>query len=264
MSNSVEYNCKISREYVVVFNKLCIADGLVRGVPRDTLSPYHVFAGKGSLLFICRPEEWYGEVYYQGKGVPYFITGDSRNGPGGIEDVQSKHLDREYSAKFRHVRAFGDDGVDHINIYSKGKTELGRMLSNFYHAPFEMPELGVFNTIEGLWYYQLKPVEDFKVLNGFECKSLGKRLKLSNDRLNGEDLTKFKYNIRKAMWIKANTYENIRIALMSCKLPLEHYYNYGGKKAYAGYEWILDSWDKIRLSLVKEEAKLPKEIGLHY
>jgi len=29
-----------------------------------------------------------------------------------------------------------EDGITHINIYSKGKTDLGRMLSNFAKLPF--------------------------------------------------------------------------------------------------------------------------------
>lgn len=29
-----------------------------------------------------------------------------------------------------------NDGIDHINIYSKGKTELGCLLSNFAFSPF--------------------------------------------------------------------------------------------------------------------------------
>lgn len=29
------------------------------------------------------------------------------------------------------------DGIDHINVYSKGKTELGKLLSNFARTPFE-------------------------------------------------------------------------------------------------------------------------------
>ena len=30
------------------------------------------------------------------------------------------------------------DGIDHINIYSKGKTELGKYLSNFTYAPIKL------------------------------------------------------------------------------------------------------------------------------
>ena len=30
-----------------------------------------------------------------------------------------------------------DDGITHINIYSQGKTQLGRFLSNFEPSPIE-------------------------------------------------------------------------------------------------------------------------------
>lgn len=36
------------------------------------------------------------------------------------------------------------DGVDHINIYSRGRTPLGQALSNFAHTPFEHPKDGKF------------------------------------------------------------------------------------------------------------------------
>lgn len=45
-----------------------------------------------------------------------------------------------------------EDGVTHINIYSKGKTELGRMLSNFTSFPIELDGQR-FNSIEGVWFY---------------------------------------------------------------------------------------------------------------
>jgi hypothetical protein len=45
------------------------------------------------------------------------------------------------------------DGIDHINIYSRGKTEVGRQLSNFAHTPFTHKDYGYFNSVEGLWYY---------------------------------------------------------------------------------------------------------------
>ena len=41
-----------------------------------------------------------------------------------------------------------NDGVDHINIYSKGLTELGRFLSNFEHILITTED-GDFNSIEG-------------------------------------------------------------------------------------------------------------------
>lgn len=44
-----------------------------------------------------------------------------------------------------------NDGIDHINVYSGGATELGRLLTNFAHTPFEN-EYGKFESVEGFWY----------------------------------------------------------------------------------------------------------------
>jgi hypothetical protein len=46
-----------------------------------------------------------------------------------------------------------EDGVTHINVYSRGNTELGRLLSNFAHTPFSHPEFGEFASVEGFWYW---------------------------------------------------------------------------------------------------------------
>lgn len=45
------------------------------------------------------------------------------------------------------------DGVTHINIYSKGKTQLGRVASNFAYFPFEIPNDGRFSSVEGYWHW---------------------------------------------------------------------------------------------------------------
>lgn len=31
-----------------------------------------------------------------------------------------------------------EDGITHINVYSKGATELGRLLTNFAHTPLHI------------------------------------------------------------------------------------------------------------------------------
>jgi len=47
----------------------------------------------------------------------------------------------------------GVDGVTHVNIYSKAKTELGRWLSNFAYAPIRITGHGRFASIEAYWYW---------------------------------------------------------------------------------------------------------------
>jgi len=57
-----------------------------------------------------------------------------------------------------------DDGLSHINIYSKGMTELGRLLSNFANTPVNTPQDGKFTSIEGYWYWLLGKNDNREVL----------------------------------------------------------------------------------------------------
>lgn len=76
-----------------------------------------------------------------------------------------------------------NDGVKHIRIDNRGKTQLGRMLDSQYMSPFEIPGLGTFNSTEGLWYYisMKRPPEDFRVLRGNLCRKLIRELKDRNE-----------------------------------------------------------------------------------
>jgi hypothetical protein len=64
------------------------------------------------------------------------------------------------------------DSVSHINIYSKAATQLGRMLSNFYHAAFEYGKYGYFESVEGFWYYYFtgQKHEHLRTLYGIAAK----------------------------------------------------------------------------------------------
>lgn len=44
------------------------------------------------------------------------------------------------------------DGIDHINVYSGSRTELGKMLSNFYHFEIETKD-GKFQSVEAYWFW---------------------------------------------------------------------------------------------------------------
>lgn len=46
-----------------------------------------------------------------------------------------------------------EDGISHINIYSMGKTKLGKFLSHFFPVPVTHPKYGKFPTIENFWQY---------------------------------------------------------------------------------------------------------------
>ena len=66
---------------------------------------------------------------------------------------------------------YKEDGVDHIRVHIKAKTELGRQLSEFYVRPFRLPELGEFNHLIGLSLYLQTgmDISELRHLPPYEC-----------------------------------------------------------------------------------------------
>ena len=148
------------------------------------------------------------------------------------------------------------DGITHINIYSAGETELGRALSNFSYFPFEMPEDGHFNCIEGYWYWLLIPESnprrnDLRVCQGHIAKQLGRDL--LREYINAPPLVTpapvFKKKILTAIRMKAEN-PKLRKMLVESSLPFDHYYVYGNKKVKPSeHWWVIEEWELIRQEL---------------
>lgn len=71
-----------------------------------------------------------------------------------------------------------NDGVDHINICSHGKTLLGQLGTNFAHVPFRHPEFGFFASMEAYWYWIKTGLihNQLRRLYGATAKTAGIRL----------------------------------------------------------------------------------------
>lgn len=142
-----------------------------------------------------------------------------------------------------------EDGITHINIYSKGKTHLGRFLSNFTLSPIKIKN-DKFNSIEGYWYYLLCGLEcnnkwknELKNAYGFEAKKLGKK---STSR-DWDDSDEFKNKIKNAIIIKINTYNMVEDIVYS-ELPFDHYYVYGGAaRKSKEAQWLIDFFNDLRI-----------------
>lgn len=118
-----------------------------------------------------------------------------------------------------------EDGITHINVYSKGKTELGKWLSNFTKTPIETED-GYFESIEGYWYWlgtNHERKDELRHVSGWQAKSLGREIK-SEDWQSSDD---FKRKICAAITIKINSNSKMLLALKENTLPLTHYYVYG-------------------------------------
>jgi hypothetical protein len=141
------------------------------------------------------------------------------------------------------------DGVDHINLYSRGRTPLGRLLSNFAHTPFDLPEHGPFASVEGYWYWlQCEPAsrrERLRALHGFAAKKAGRTLRIQ-DRRRTDDL-EFRRAIARALREKTRQTPGLAGMLGASTLPLAHYYVFQGSVVTpAGNEWILEALDFFR------------------
>ncbi|MFW6002245.1 MAG: hypothetical protein ACOCQD_02810 [archaeon] len=136
-----------------------------------------------------------------------------------------------------------DDGITHINIYSKGKTELGRFLSNFTYSPITLPDHGNFNSIEGYWYWLGTRDEKLRYLHGFAAKKYGRKLK----RINNLPEKEFQSLICRAIWRKIASNPHFYRELIKSNLPLTHYYIIMGKCiSPKNQEWLLNFINRIR------------------
>lgn len=132
-----------------------------------------------------------------------------------------------------------EDGVTHLNVYSKARTELGRWLTNFAHTPIDTED-GPFESIEGYWYWLGNHDERLRVLHGWQAKDYGRKL-VKEHKL---DHVLFEHKIKKAIALKIDANPIMRSLLVANKLPLAHYYVYGNPVnpvvRDAGYKWILE------------------------
>lgn len=166
------------------------------------------------------------------------------------------------------------DGVDHINIYSKARTALGKVLSNFHM--FEIrTEDGTFWSVEAYWAWLSVPEtcekrEELRgKITGWDAKQIGHRLV--------EDYGKrfeprFEEKIMSAIKYKIDHFKPL-IKPFVRDLPFVHYYcwgdpNKGFKKVDVTekYRWMIDGIHSYCMEILeeksKEEIKVPNKIIL--
>jgi len=139
------------------------------------------------------------------------------------------------------------DGVTHINVYSHGKTELGRLLSNFAHTPFHHPTFGWFESMEGYWYWLGTGMQhdDLRRYWGYEAKRIGKMYERAT-------FPNFEELIEEGLYYKLLWHPEIQELIVNSTLPFYHYYTYGGGAKIimpSNTEWLLDCLEELRFNL---------------
>ena len=137
------------------------------------------------------------------------------------------------------------DGVTHLNIYSDSMQKLGRDLSNFGFSPFRHPDHGVFNSVEGYWYWLSRQDDRLRAVYGVEAKQLGRSLKKVVTYSDEE----FQGFVKDALTAKLESHPHILRQLEQMRLPLTHYYVMGPERRIIFPDdslWIIDHFDKMR------------------
>ncbi|MND53817.1 hypothetical protein D3C80_448650 [compost metagenome] len=138
-----------------------------------------------------------------------------------------------------------EDGITHVNVYSRGATSLGRRLTNFAETPFVHPTDGPFQSVEGYWYW-LKTGQmhdDLRQVSGWYAKKLGRKKPLV-------PCPPFDGKIKVAIRAKLIAHPDILRDLIDNELPLTHYYVYHESVINAGYEWINEYYMQVRESCI--------------
>lgn len=155
-----------------------------------------------------------------------------------------------------------EDGITHVNIYSKSGSRLGRFLSHFRKIPFEHPTMGKFESMEGYWYYVKTgfKFDSLRRLWGKEAKDLGKTLPIV-------ECDDFWFWIDQGNLAKLNAYPGAKQALKESTGPFTHYYVFGDStqvgdgrlwaenaviREAKGGERLIEFWERERAKLKQE------------
>lgn len=153
------------------------------------------------------------------------------------------------------------DGVDHINIYSKGKTALGQMLSNFYQFEIQTED-GAFWSVEAYWAWLSVPElckkrNDLRAkMSGWAAKQMGHQLVAEYGRRTDME---FERKIMAAIRYKIDHFKPL-IKPFIKDLPFVHYYCWGDpEKGYkkvdvtAKYQWMIDGIREYCMQILEEK-----------
>lgn len=149
------------------------------------------------------------------------------------------------------------DGVDHINVYSKAKTQLGHDLSNFAHVPFSHPKFGFFASMEAYWYWLGTGMQHdaLRRLYGATAKTAGIRLMTV-----AMDQDTFRKHIEDGLRLKVVQNAKLCQALKKTTLPLRHYFVYGTNPPVVNeprkHHWQMECLEAIRETIKEGRSVL--------
>lgn len=142
------------------------------------------------------------------------------------------------------------DGVDHLNVYSKGRTLLGQQLSNFAHLAINHPKHGFFASVEAYWYWVSTGLQhdSLRRLYGATAKTAG--IRFNPVKMDESDFVNL---IQDALRLKVAQNPKLREAMKKSTLPFRHYFVYGSNpplvRESRKHMWQMQCLENIRKNL---------------
>lgn len=146
----------------------------------------------------------------------------------------------------------GVDGVDHINIWEHGDTELGKFLAHGTRNPVDHHVYGRFETIESFWKYIRSEERDDR-LRGLS----GVPLRKFSDNLTTRRVPNFKIIIMGANYQKIIQHPDMVLKIKESELPFDSYYlkkNNELRVRPTFFNWFVAGMEEIRTA-IKEDRK---------
>lgn len=157
------------------------------------------------------------------------------------------------------------DGLTHINIYSKGRTSLGRALTNMCLFTFEYNSL-TFHSVEQAWHYfkfiNINEVVAKAIMNMDDAYTIKKYAKPYNNEATAlyVQSQEFRSLIKDVICTRLNSDNDLQLQLRNSHLPFEHYYSFGND--ITGYK-VVDESDKYDW-LIKIFTEYRTDLWLKY
>jgi hypothetical protein len=146
------------------------------------------------------------------------------------------------------------DGVGHINIDKKGRTELGRMLTHMARSQFDHHEFGPFQSVEGFIGFIRSGAKDdqFHYVHGMNARYRAKNQ--DSDFILG-----FREIVMEANYLKIMQNESLLAIFKASTLPFEHYYLLENGRAVQprNAQWIIPGFEEIR-RIIQAGESYPK------
>ncbi len=133
-----------------------------------------------------------------------------------------------------------NDGITHINIYTKGKTDIGRVMTNMYHEDIEIDGI-TFPSIETYWHWlgvKSEYKDKIKNLSGFLAQKQGRIYKKEYGRDTSLSEEEFNKKIYDAIVLKGKKHLDLFKSLDKNNTLFVHYYDIYGN--------IVDKTDKSK------------------